>query len=236
MQRTLLMLTILTSLTFSQNIPFKVGEKLSYTLQFNVVKMGRGYLTVESIEDIAGVESFHVQFEAKTRKFADRIFRVRDKIDIWLNKSDLTTLKINKQINEGGYHKNYYTYVDYANSLAIINQDTINVENDVRDPYSLLYYLRTIPLKVGQVLEFTTLDNKKISDFQIIVEGKETINTPAGKFSCIIMQPFREGEALLKNEGDMTIWFSDDELRLPIQIKIKLKFGSMLLQLRDINL
>ena len=34
----------------------------------------------------------------------------------------------------------------------------------------------------------------------------------------------------------MKIWFSDDELRLPVQIQIKLKYGSMLLQLRTINL
>jgi hypothetical protein len=32
----------------------------------------------------------------------------------------------------------------------------------------------------------------------------------------------------------MQIWFSDDEKRLPIQIHIKLKFGSMHLKLKEI--
>ena len=198
--------------------------------------MGRGYLSVESIDNISGVQSYHIKFQANTHKFADRIFRVRDKIDIWLNKTDLATLKINKEINEGNYHKNYYTLIDYNNSIVITNKDTININGAVRDPYSLLYYFRTIPLEVGQILDFTTFDNKKLTGFQVIVDDKQTLETPAGKFPCVIVKPFREGKTLLKNEGDMKIWFSDDELRLPVQIQIKLKYGSMLLQLRTINL
>lgn len=236
MQRILIILTLLISLNYSQNLPFKVGEHLTYTLRFNIIKMGRGYLSVESIDTIAGIPSYHVKFQANTSKFADIIFRVRDKIDIWLNKTDLTTLKIDKEINEGNYHKNYYTLIDYANSIAITNKDTIKINGTIRDPYSLLYYFRTIPLNVGQILDFTTFDNKKLTDFQVIIDGKETVKTPAGKFPCIIVKPFREGKTLLKNEGDMKIWFSDDELHLPVQIQIKLKFGSMLLQLRTINL
>lgn len=236
MQRILIILTLLISLNFSQNIPFKVGEHLTYTLQFNVIKMGRGYLSVESIDYISGIQSYHIKFQANTHKFADRIFPVRDQIDIWLNKSDLTTLKIIKQINEGRYHRDYYTLIDYDNSIAITNKDTIKINGVVRDPYSLLYYFRTIPLEIGQILNFTTFDNKKLTDFQVIVDDTETIETLAGKFSCIVVKPFRAGKTLLKNEGDMKIWFSDDELRLPVQIQIKLKYGSMLLQLKTVEL
>jgi hypothetical protein len=236
MQRILIIVTLLISLNYSQNIPFKVGERLTYTLRFNIIKMGRGYLSVESIDDISGVQSYHVKFQANTGKFADSIYRIRDRIDIWLNKNEMTPLIIKKQINEGKYHRNYYTSIDYNNLIAITNKDTIKINSTVRDPYSLLYYFRTIPLKVGQILDFTTFDQNKLTDFQVIVDGKQTIETPAGQFSCLIVKPFREGKSLLKNEGDMKIWFSDDELRLPVQIQIKLKYGSMLLQLRTINL
>jgi len=236
MHRILIIITLLISLNYGQNIPFKVGEHLTYTLQFNIIKMGRGYLSIESIDTISSLPSYHVKFQAKTSKFADNIFRVRDKIDIWLNMADLTMLKLLKQLNEGKYHKNYDTSTDYKNSIAITNNDTIKISGPLRDPYSLLYYFRTIPLDIGQILNFTTFDNKKVPDFQVIVDGKETVKTPAGTFPCIIIKPFREGKTLLKNDGDMKIWFSDDELRLPVQIQIKLKFGSMLLQLKTISL
>ncbi|MFC1527802.1 DUF3108 domain-containing protein [Candidatus Neomarinimicrobiota bacterium] len=236
MHRIFLIITLLVSLNCGQKIPFKVGERLTYTLQFNVIKMGRGYLSVESNDTISGVQSYHVRFQAKTSKFADNIYRVRDKIDIWLNMSDLTTLKLLKQLNEGNYHKNYDTSIDYNNLIAITNNDTLKINGPLQDPYSLLYYFRTIPLEIGQILNFTTFDNKKLTNFQVIVDGKETVKTPAGTFPCIIIKPFREGKTLLKNDGDMKIWFSDDELRIPVQIQIKLKFGSMLLQLKTISL
>lgn len=236
MQRILIIITLLVSLNYGQNIPFRAGERLTYTLQFNVIKMGRGYLSIEANDTISGVQTYHVKFRAKTNRFADKIYKVRDKIDIWLNQSDLTMLKLVKEINEGNYHKTYNTSIDYNNSIAIVNNDTLKITGAVRDPYSLLYYFRTIPLEIGQILDFTTLDNKKLTDFQVIIDSKETVKTPAGTFRCIIIKPFRKGKTLLKNDGDMKVWFSDDELRLPVQIKIKLKFGSMLLQLRSINL
>jgi len=235
MRRTLVIISVLMSLIYSQNIPFKVGEKLTYTLQFNVLKMGRGYLSVESSENVSGAQSYHVKFQANTSKFADRIYRVRDQIDIWLNKSDLTTLKLVKQLNEGSFHRDYHTTIDYTKLLAITNKDTIKIDGPLRDPYSLLYYFRTIPLNIGEILDFTTFDQNKLTKFQVIIDGKETIDVPVGRIPCIIVKPYRGGKTLIKNEGDMTIWFSDDNRRLPVQIQIKIKYGSMLLQLKDIN-
>ncbi len=71
MRRILIIITLLFSLNYGQNIPFKVGERLTYTLQFNVIKMGRGYLSVEANDTISSIPSYHVKFQAKTSKFAD---------------------------------------------------------------------------------------------------------------------------------------------------------------------
>ena len=229
------LLLFVTSHLFSQDSPLTVGEKLNYSLHFNFIRMGRGYLQVQEDGFVNETPAHHVTFYAKTSKFADRIFKVRDKVDIWLDQQDLTTLKIIKQIREGDYSKNLYTLLDYENSYAITNKDTVPINGKVRDPYSLLFYLRTIPIEIGQVLDFTTFDRKKSTSFQVLVAGKEKITTPAGTYNCKIIKPYREGRSLLKNSGDMMIWFSDDEKCIPVQIQIKLKFGSMLLQLLSVN-
>jgi hypothetical protein len=236
MRKLVIILLVILSTAFAQIKLLNPGEQLLYTLQFNFIRMGEGSLSVNEDQSIDGVSAHHVTFAARTSKFADRIFKVRDKVDIWLDKDDLTSLKIIKKIREGDYHKNFYTVLDYDNSYAITNNDTITLMGRVRDPYSLLFYLRTIPLEVGQILDFTTLDNKKITSFQVIVEGRETVETPSGSYYCKIIRPFRDGKSLLKNKGDMIIWLSDDEQSIPIQIQIKLNFGSMLLQLKSSNL
>ena len=39
---------------------------------------------------------------------------------------------------------------------------------------------------------------------------------------------------LFKNQGDIQIWISDDQKRLPVKIQIKMKFGSMTLLLKKV--
>jgi hypothetical protein len=85
-------------------------------------------------------------------------------------------------------------------------------------------------------MEFTSFENKKSTPFKLAVTGRETVKTLAGTFNCLVVKPFSQGKALFKNEGDMQIWFSDDEKRLPVQIQIKMKFGSMRLKLKEITI
>ena len=72
-------------------------------------------------------------------------------------------------------------------------------------------------------------------DENYFISGKEEIKSKIGSFNCYIVKPFHQGKSLLKNEGDMKIWISDSEKRLPIRIQIKMKFGSMKLDLISIN-
>ena len=178
----------------------------------------------------------HIRFNARTTFPVSSIYTINDQVDTWLDSKYLYTKKLTKNIREGNYKNNSHTIIDYDQSIAITNGDTIIIDQFLHDSYSLFYFLRTIPLIIGETINFTAFDGKKITPFQIITKTKETINTMAGTFPCLVVKPFREGTTLLKNKGDMIIWFSDDKNRLPIQIRIKLKYGSMLLKLKDINL
>ena len=126
--------------------------------------------------------------------------------------------------------------IDYKKSISITNKDTTLINGYLYDPYSLFYLLRTKPLILGEIIKINTFSGKKVTPIQIITKTEETINTIFGSFNCLVIKPFREGKTLLKNKGDMMIWFSNDKKKLPIQIKIKLQYGSMLLKIKEINL
>ncbi len=215
--------------------PFTVGERLDYTARFNVLPVGNASLLVEAQEMIGGVNTYQFKYQARTGEVADRLFKIRDKITIWADDQNFHTYRINKNIHEGKHRYKNITRFNYTDSLAISNQDTIPVTDFVRDPYSLFYYIRTLPIKVGETLSFSTFDNKKLTDFKVIVTGVENISVPAGDFSCLVVKPFREQRTLFKNQGDMEVWFSNDELRLPVQIHLKLKYGTMVLKLKQVS-
>ena len=232
----IIFLSIFTILIGQSAWPFQIGERLTYDVSFTGITAGQASLEVVNDTVLNNNHQLHIRFNARTTFPVSSIYTINDQVDTWLDSKYLYTKKLTKNIREGNYKNDSYTIIDYDQSIAITNGDTVIIDQFLRAPYSLFYFLRTIPLIIDETIDFTAFDGKKITPFQVITKTKETINTMAGTFPCLVVKPFREGTTLLKNKGDMMIWFSDDKIRLPIQIKIKLKYGSMLLKLKDINL
>lgn len=218
-----------------QDFPFQIGETLEYIAEFNRVPVGHASLFVKGLETVNGHPTYHVRFKASTGWVGDQFYIIRDQVDIWLDQTKLYTHKVKKKIREGGYRKTSETVMDYDKMVAITAQDTVAIDFTVRDPYSMFYYLRTVPLPENKLMSFSTYENKKITNFKLIVTGQEIIRVPLGSFMCNVVKPFREKKTLLKNQGDMKIWFSDDKRRLPVKIQIKLKYGSLTLLLKNIK-
>ena len=124
---------------------------------------------------------------------------------------------------------------DYDRSIAKIGDKEVEIDFMARDPFSMFYYLRTIPLKEKKIMSFSSFEGKKIIHYNLQMTGKEIVSTPAGTFACNVVRPFRKGKNLFKNSGDMQIWISDDSKRLPVKIHIKMKFGSMTLLLKKVS-
>jgi len=232
----IIFLSIFTILPGQSAWPFQIGERLIYNVSFTGITAGQASLEVVNDTMVNNYHQLHIRFNARTTFPVSSIYTINDQVDTWLDSKYLYTKKLTKNIREGNYKNDSYTIIDYDQSIAITNGDTVIIDQFLRDSYSLFYFLRTIPLIIGETIDFTAFDGKIITPFQVITKTKETINTMAGTFPCLVVKPFREGTTLLKNKGDMMIWFSDDKIRLPIQIRIKLKYGSMLLKLKDINL
>ena len=235
MIRWLILLFIGSVFMVGQELPFRPGEQLKYTARFNVLPVGEALLTVVALGQIDNIATYHINYQARTGSVADRLFKIRDNIDIWFDNQEMYTYRVDKNINEGRYHRKFSTYINYRDSIAVTGKDTVAITQSVRDPYSLFYYLRSQPLIIGNTLQLVTFDNNKQTDFQLKVIEKQRINVPAGTFSCLVVKPFRKQRALFKNQGDIEVWLSDDKRRLPVQIHIKLKYGSLVLRLKEVK-
>ena len=234
--KTFIIITIylLTIINADEAIPFNIGEKLIYDVSFAGIKAGKAFLEV--LGDNNNSNEIHIRFTAKTSFPFSSIYSIDDQIDTWLDRKDLYSKKIIKNINQGNYSKDSETIIDNKKFISITNKDTTKIPGYVYDPYSLFYVLRTKPLIIGETIRINTFGGKKISPIQIITKSEEVINTIYGSFNCLAVKPFRKGSTLLKNKGDMMIWFSNDKKKIPVQIKIKLQYGSMLLKIKEINL
>jgi hypothetical protein len=101
------------------------------------------------------------------------------------------------------------------------------------DDGSFLYFVRTIPLVVGQTYDFNRYFRPDRNPVRIRVLRKERIKVPAGTFDALVIQPVIKTKGIFSENGHAEIWLSDDERHIMLQLKSRLSFGSLNLYLKS---
>ena len=116
------------------------------------------------------------------------------------------------------------------------NKMVKKISDKVYSPLSIIFSLREKNLQKGDIYNYQTYSVGKLKDISISVIGEETINTPYGIYQTIIISPVSSNEnPIMKNRGDMKIWLTNDEKRIPLKIEVKQKYGSISLLLNNIE-
>jgi hypothetical protein len=59
------------------------------------------------------------------------------------------------------------------------------------------------------------------------------VTVPAGTFNAIVVQPIIKTKGIFSEKGQAEVWLSDDSVRMLLQVKSKLSFGSLNLFLKS---
>jgi hypothetical protein len=57
----------------------------------------------------------------------------------------------------------------------------------------------------------------------------------AGKFRCIVVKPELRGDAIFQQKGELWVWVSDDQYKIPVQMKSAVFIGSITTELKEIE-
>ena len=98
----------------------------------------------------------------------------------------------------------------------------------------MIYYFRTLDFSSDANYEIQVVDNKKVTPLKFFTDKKVKTKTVLGKFYANKIWPKKMDGEPFKNAGKITMWISDKD-RLPIIINLKMKFGSLNLELTNIN-
>ena len=103
-----------------------------------------------------------------------------------------------------------------------------------QDVFSCFYLFRTMPMEVGKSSTIVaTADDMKTYDVKVDVLRKEHIKTLAGDFDCVVVQPHLSFQGLFQQKGEVYIWLTDDQRRIPVMVKSKIAIGSININLQD---
>ena len=211
-----------------------VGEELLYSAGFRFFPAGEAVLSF-SIDSLNGESVYVLTTSVKTNSFLDTFYEVRDEIQSWLNPNNLSLKKTVQSIREGSYHQDYESIIQ-GDSLAVSTDNSKNIPGEVYDPIAFVYYLRNQNLKLGNSYRFFSYSQKKIREVIVDITAREIIHVSAGTFDCLKAEPVSpNSKPLLKNNGEMRVWLSDDSLRLPVKIEQKTNIGTMVMKLKGIK-
>jgi hypothetical protein len=91
-------------------------------------------------------------------------------------------------------------------------------------------------LEVGRSVYIENHADKKNYPLEIRVLRRERVEVPAGRFDCIVVEPVMRSAGLFRHKGSLTVWLTDDELHVPVQMKSEVVIGSVSAVLSDMRL
>ena len=226
-----LILLLLLTFTWCGSLEFS-GEVLHYSAGFRIFPAGNAVLSI-TLDSLDREAVYLLTTSVKTNAFLDAFYEVRDEIKSWLNPEFLSLKKTIQTIREGSYHRDHEAVIQ-GDSLAVWSTNSKILPGKVYDPVAFVYYLRTQDLQLGDSYSFHSYSRKKIKKVIVNITAKEIIRVSAGTFNCLKVEPISpNGKPLLKNNGEMRVWLSDDILKLPVKIEMKTNVGTMVMKLKD---
>jgi hypothetical protein len=217
-------------------VPFGEGEYLLFAIQYGLIYAGDATLEVRSDAELNGRTAYHLVSTARTNKTFDVVYKVRDRHESFMDKEFLYSLRFEKHIREGKFRRDKEIDFDQANHLAIYPDRQVGIPPNTQDFISALYYVRTFPLEPGQAVWMANHSDGK--NYPIFVKAlrRERIEVQAGEFDCLVIEPVLETSAIFESTGKLTIWLTDDNVRMPVLMRSKVVVGSFEAVLKEYTL
>lgn len=225
---------------------FQNGEKLIYKIFYNWnfvwIAAGEVEFTVEE-----SPTHFHYKAKGYTYKSYDWFFKVRDRYEAVVRKTDLLPVYSIREVQEGKYQ--LYDSLIFNNSRDQVisyrgktrenlSDSVFQLKNCAHDILSMVYYARSLELgkyNEGEILPANVFIDKMNWPLEIQI-GEKDPNfkiKELGKFSTIRFSPNVKSGYYFNDKTRMNIWVTNDNNRVPVMIETPISVGSVKVILKE---
>ena len=207
---------------------FAQGETLDYNLTWLKITGGTARMTIGPDGD----ESYRITSVARSSPSFSRFFKVRDEIHTPVARSDFSTTRYVKRLDEEGDTIEEITVIEDGVATRTRKKvKKVQVPRPIYDPISVIYQLRMRDLTIGKTHSFELISDGKLYVVHARAVRREKVQTPAGTFDCIRVEPQMISGGK-EREEHLSIWYTADERRLPVRIRTEIKVGAITATLR----
>lgn len=212
---------------------------LEYRVEWRLIDAGKAYLKWNPASAKGGQTNIHLETEGLVNK----LFPVKNDYSSNLDESGCTLSTLMRAEEGSRRRETLVTYdrigkkVQYQEKDLVkgqvVNQDLV-IPGCVYDVIGALVDLRRQKLEPGTVLNIPVSDGKKFVQARVEVQAREVVKTPAGEFKTVRLEAMLFDGVLYQRKARLHIWFTEDGQRIPVQIRVALRFyiGTVTLQLQ----
>jgi hypothetical protein len=219
-----------------EQVGFGEGERMVFSVQYGIVNAGEASLEIRNIAELDSVACYRIVSNARTNDVFSVFFKVRDRFESYMDTTELYSLRYEKHVREGKFRRDDIVEFDQNDHVATYSDQTVPIAPRTQDVLSAMYYVRTLPLEVGQSISVANHTDGKNYPLVIKVLRKETVTVDAGTFNCLVVEPILRGPAVFTQKGRLTVWLTDDTYRMPVLMKSKVVIGSVAAVLKEYTL
>lgn len=224
----------------SAALPFFVGEELTFEVRWMGFLAGSASMAVNGQVIRDGHNVYHIHSLAESSPFFSLFYYVRDMGETFVDVRELYPRYFRLDQHEGSRIMQRTVTFDQQRGIAIHrkNQEApqeVKVPTGVHDSLSSFYMLRTLPLRVGQSIHLHTFANGKTYDVEVQILRREKIEAYWGAVDALVVRPLMRFQEILRQNGEVLIWVTDDNRRLPLRMRTTIKVGSIEATLIDVK-
>jgi hypothetical protein len=209
--------------------PIRAGEYLRYSVRYGIISAGEAYLEIPSVRRWKGRPVYTLVARAESNNFFSAFYKVRNRIESFWDTTGYFSRRFVEDRREGGYHEQNEITFDYDRGEALYARDgqAIAIPQNCQDALSSFYFTRTQDLPLGGSVIFDYHASHKSQPIEVKVLGRQRVETPAGTFDCVAIEPILKASGIFKNQGRLVIWLTADQRRIPVMMRSKVTIGSI---------
>ena len=212
-------------------------EVLTYDIYWMGIYAGTAILEAENKNGI-----FKITSRVQSAPVVSAFYKVEDHAESIVTNG--LPFKLRIKLQEGTHATDKETVFDTGNrKITFINYlKGSKKEHDIPDGtfwdvLSGFYYVRSQKLLVGKTAYVNIFDSNKFFRTEVSVLRKDILKvTGMGEVSALIIKPELKSEGLFKKTGDILIWLTDDDKKVPVRVETKIPVGNVVAELRGVEI
>jgi hypothetical protein len=238
------------------SLPFAKGEELFYKAEFKKallrgVDVGEFRFSAKPVQATpnGGSDSLQLIADIVSKGFFTKLagFRFHQHVESTVNPDQFSALKTDKLDEQGKRVRISQAIFDYDERKVTWterdpNQNqppritSFDFNEPMQDVLSMIYFLRTRNLEVGQTFEIPVTDSGRMFRLRVAVTERKQIRTVLGRVHAVRVEPALFGpDSMIRSDGKLSIWITDDSRHLPVWAQLKLNLGTVDIKLKQVT-